>query len=104
MQQQKNAEEFGVITGEVSLDFSKVQERKEKIVDQLHKGVQHLMKKGKIDVYEGTGRMSRTFDFFSVCLETISVEMNNGEENEMLIPKNVSCNRFATTYASRIRY
>ena len=47
------SEEFGVIASNVELNFAKVQERKEKIVTQLHKGVQHLMKQGKIDVFEG---------------------------------------------------
>ncbi|CAH0345664.1 dihydrolipoyl dehydrogenase [Bacillus sp. CECT 9360] len=84
----KKSEEFGVVTGEVTLDFMKVQERKSKIVDQLHKGVQHLMKQGKIDIYEGIGRILGP-SIFSPMPGTISVEMNNGTENEMLIPKNV---------------
>lgn len=84
----KRSEEFGVIASDVSLDFSKVQARKEQITAQLYKGVQHLMKQGKIDVYEGTGRILGP-SIFSPMPGTISVEMNNGEENEMLIPKNV---------------
>ncbi|WLR56411.1 dihydrolipoyl dehydrogenase [Mesobacillus subterraneus] len=84
----KKSEEFGVTTGEVGVNFVKVQERKEKIVEQLHRGVQHLMKQGKIDVYEGLGRILGP-SIFSPMPGTISVEMNNGEENEMLIPKNV---------------
>lgn len=84
----KKSEEFGVTTGEVGVNFAKVQERKEKIVEQLHKGVQHLMKQGKIDVFEGLGRILGP-SIFSPMPGTISVEMNNGEENEMLIPKNV---------------
>ncbi len=84
----KKSEEFGVITSDVSVNFAKVQERKGKIVDQLHKGVQHLMKQGKIDVYEGMGRILGP-SIFSPTAGTISVEMNNGEENEMLVPKNV---------------
>jgi dihydrolipoamide dehydrogenase len=84
----KHSEDFGIITGEVSFNFGKVQERKNKIIDQLHKGVQHLMKQGKIDVYEGLGRILGP-SIFSPMPGTISVEMNNGEENEMLIPKNV---------------
>ena len=84
----KRGEEFGVLTKEVSVDFGKVQERKNKIVEQLHKGVQHLMKQGKIDVYEGYGRILGP-SIFSPMPGTISVEMNNGTENEMLIPKNV---------------
>ncbi|MEH7095133.1 dihydrolipoyl dehydrogenase [Neobacillus vireti] len=84
----KRGEDFGVITTDVSLDFGKVQARKNKIIDQLHKGVQHLMKQGKIDVYEGIGRILGP-SIFSPMPGTISVEMNNGTENEMLIPKNV---------------
>ena len=59
----KNAEEFGVIAPEVGLDFSKVQARKEAITDRLFKGVQHLMNKGKIDVYEGKGTILKANAF-----------------------------------------
>ncbi|KHF39522.1 dihydrolipoyl dehydrogenase [Halalkalibacter okhensis] len=84
----KRSEEFGVITNDVSLDFKKVQARKETIVDQLHRGVQHLLKKGKIDVYEGTGRILGP-SIFSPTSGTISVERSDGEENTMLIPQYV---------------
>jgi dihydrolipoamide dehydrogenase len=86
--QTMHSEDFGVITSDVSVNFAKVQERKNKIVDQLHKGVQSLMKKGKIDVFEGLGRILGP-SIFSPMPGTISVEMNDGTENEMLIPKNV---------------
>ncbi|WP_226667657.1 dihydrolipoyl dehydrogenase [Metabacillus litoralis] len=84
----KKSEEFGVETAEVKLNFLKVQERKQSIINSLHNGVQHLMKKGSIDIYEGIGRILGP-SIFSPMPGTISVEMNNGEENEMLIPKNV---------------
>lgn len=84
----KKSEQFGVFASDVTFDFVKVQERKESIVSQLHKGVQHLMKQGKIDVYEGTGRILGP-SIFSPMPGTISVEMNDGTDNEMLIPKNV---------------
>ena len=84
----KHSKDFGIITNDVSFDFSLVQDRKNKIIDQLHKGVQHLMKQGKIDVYEGLGRILGP-SIFSPMPGTISVEMNNGEDNEMLLPKNV---------------
>ena len=83
-----HAADFGVKTGDVSLDFKRVQERKQSVVDQLYKGIQALMKKGKIDVYDGFGRILGP-SIFSPMPGTISVEMTNGEENEMLIPKNV---------------
>ncbi|SDI96596.1 dihydrolipoyl dehydrogenase [Salimicrobium halophilum] len=84
----KHAGDYGVLAEGVSLDFTKVQERKQSIVDQLHKGVEGLMKKGKIDVYEGFGRILGP-SIFSPSAGTISVEMNNGDENVMLLPKNV---------------
>lgn len=83
-----HAADFGVKTGNVTLDFNRVQERKQDVVNQLYKGVQALMKKGKIDVYEGFGRILGP-SIFSPNPGTISVEMTNGEENEMLLPKNV---------------
>ncbi|EKN63148.1 dihydrolipoyl dehydrogenase [Schinkia azotoformans] len=84
----KRGEEFGVILSDVKLDFLKVQERKQKIIDQLVRGIEHLMKKGKIDIYEGIGRILGP-SIFSPTPGTISVEMKSGAENEMLIPKNV---------------
>ncbi len=81
-----HAADFGVKTENVTLDFKRVQERKAGIVDQLHKGVQGLMKKGKIDVFKGTGRILGP-SIFSPMPGTISVEMANGDENEILILK-----------------
>lgn len=84
----KRSEEFGVVVNGCTINFTKVQERKNNIINQLHNGIQHLMKKGKIDVYEGLGRILGP-SIFSPMPGTISVEMNDGSENEMLIPKNV---------------
>ena len=86
--QTKKALDFGIEVEGVTLEFSRVQQRKASVVDQLYKGVQHLMKKGKIDVYEGFGRILGP-SIFSPMPGTISVEMQDGSENEMLIPKNV---------------
>ncbi|WP_110927496.1 dihydrolipoyl dehydrogenase [Bacillus massiliglaciei] len=84
----KQGAEFGVLTEDVKLDFRRVQERKENIVTQLHRGVQHLMKQGKITVYEGFGRILGP-SIFSPMPGTISVEMKDGSDNVMLVPKNV---------------
>ena len=84
----KKASEFGVELTEPTIQFSKVVERKNAIVEQLYKGVQGLIKKGAIDVYYGTGTILGP-SIFSPLPGTISVEMQNGEENEMLIPNNV---------------
>ena len=86
--QTKTANQFGVETTNTSLNFKKVQERKKQVVNNLHQGVQALMKKGKIDVYEGHGRILGP-SIFSPMSGTISVEYENGDENTMIIPKNV---------------
>lgn len=84
----KTAIEFGVEIEGVTLQFDRVQARKQAIVEQLSQGVNTLMKKGKIDVFEGIGRVLGP-SIFSPMPGTISVEFSNGEENEMLIPTNV---------------
>ena len=86
--QSKQAQLFGIELQNVKVDFSKVQARKQAVVEQLYKGVQHLMNKGKIDIYNGFGRILGP-SIFSPMPGTISVEMNDGTENEMLVPKNV---------------
>jgi dihydrolipoamide dehydrogenase len=77
----KHAEEFGVIAHEVGFDFSKVQARKEGITDRLFKGIQHLMKKGSIDVFEGTGTILETKD--------VAVKFNNEDPEQILTTKNI---------------
>ena len=76
----KNAEEFGIIAPEVGVDFSKVQAGKEATTDRLFKGVEHLMKKGNIDVYDGFGSLLKA--------DAVSVKLNDGEE-VLLNAKNV---------------
>ncbi|WP_062104733.1 dihydrolipoyl dehydrogenase [Bacillus niameyensis] len=82
----KRSEEFGILHSNLQLAFEKVQLRKNSIVTQLYNGVQSLIKKGKIDVYHGFGRLLGP-SIFSPLPGTISVEMESG--NEMLVPKNV---------------
>lgn len=87
-QQTKYANDFGIETSEVALNFTKVQKRKKSIVNTLYQGVQGLMKKGKIDVFEGFGRILGP-SIFSPVAGTISIEHESGEENTMLVPSNV---------------
>lgn len=84
----EQAHTFGVEAYDIKFNFEQAQKRKNGIVDQLHKGVQGLMKKGKIDVYKGYGRILGP-SIFSPMSGTISVEFEDDRENEMLIPKNV---------------
>ncbi len=52
------AAEFGVLTSEPVLDWSRALERKNAVVDQLHRGLIGLMKQRKIEIVEGTGSIA----------------------------------------------
>ncbi|HJV46497.1 MAG TPA: dihydrolipoyl dehydrogenase [Bacillota bacterium] len=81
----KQCEEYGVEASNVSINFSKMQLRKQKIIDQLYKGVQHLMKKGNITVFQGVGRIMGP-SIFSPQAGAVAVSGENGE-SEILVPK-----------------
>ena len=52
----KHFEEHGIeIPGEIKVNLEKMIARKQAVVDQTTKGIQFLMDKNKIDVYEGIG-------------------------------------------------
>lgn len=79
----KDSEAYGIETTGVTLLFDKVQERKRKIVDQLHKGVEFLMKKNKIDIYHGNGRVIGP-SIFSPRSGAVAVELSNGESETLV--------------------
>ena len=49
--------EFGVDADSVSFDYARIAARRDAVVSQLYKGVQYLMKKNKIEVVAGSGRL-----------------------------------------------
>ena len=53
-----HAGEFGLTLGSVALDWGKVQARKQGIVDQLAGGVAGLLKRQKVEVVRGWGRLA----------------------------------------------
>lgn len=86
--QTKLASDFGIDVDHFRLNFSNVQERKNKIIEVLYKGVQSLINKGKIDVYYGFGRILGP-SIFSPLPGTISIEHMNEQENTLITPKNI---------------
>jgi dihydrolipoamide dehydrogenase len=54
-QQARDGAGVGVSVTGLALDWAAANQRKQKIVDQLHKGLQFLMKKNKIEVVAGEG-------------------------------------------------
>ena len=57
-EQTRHAAEFGVQASEVKLAFADVQKRKDKVVLKNSKGVEYLMKKNSVTVFNGTGRLA----------------------------------------------
>ena len=49
--------EFGVNADKVRFDYARIAARRDGVVSQLYKGVQFLMKKNKIEIVEGSGRI-----------------------------------------------
>ncbi|HUR22942.1 MAG TPA: dihydrolipoyl dehydrogenase [Acidimicrobiales bacterium] len=52
------AREFGVQAEQPAVDFSVSQQRKQKVVNQLWKGLQGLLKRRKVTMVAGTGRLT----------------------------------------------
>ncbi|RRJ66452.1 dihydrolipoyl dehydrogenase [Paenibacillus oralis] len=85
--QMKESAAFGIETSGLTLVFPKVQERKRQIVEQLHKGVQYLMRKHNIKVIQGKGRVTGP-SIFSPKSGAVAVELADGEM-ETVVPANL---------------
>jgi dihydrolipoamide dehydrogenase len=81
----KESDKYGVVAGNVGYDFRKVQERKQGIINQLHKGIQYLLKKGKITVFEGFGRVMGP-SIFSPQAGAVRIETASGDQ-EIIVPR-----------------
>jgi dihydrolipoyl dehydrogenase len=57
-EQMQHAADFGVQASGIQLAFADVQKRKDKVVLKNSKGIEYLMKKNKITVFNGTGRLA----------------------------------------------
>ena len=69
---QHRAKEFGFSFDNLKLDYGVAFKRSRQVSDRLVKGVGFLMKKNKIDVYDGTGTLTGP--------TTMSVRLNDGQE------------------------
>ncbi len=65
--------EHGIKVGKVSLDLDQMMDRKNKVVDQLTKGIDFLFKKNKVSHLFGTARL--------LSPEEVSVKTEKGEES-----------------------
>ena len=70
----KHADEFGLSAKEIDVDFSKVVSRSRGVAEGMSNGVQFLMKKNKIDVINGFGKL-KAANQVEVTKEDGSTEM-----------------------------
>ena len=68
----KHFEEHGILVDTPKIDFPKMIKRKAKVVEQTTGGINYLMDKNKIKVYEGMGSF--------VDKNQVKVSMNDGSE------------------------
>jgi dihydrolipoamide dehydrogenase len=54
----RHAGDFGIQVRAVEFDFKKVIERSRQVAGQLNRGVAHLLRKNKVSVFDGRGRLS----------------------------------------------
>jgi dihydrolipoamide dehydrogenase len=73
--------------GTAVVDWDAVLNRKTSIVDQLHRGLQALMKQHRIDIIHGNARIIGP-SIFSPLSGAIAVELADGQ-SETVVPKNV---------------
>jgi dihydrolipoamide dehydrogenase len=72
--------EFGVYYPPPTIDFSKLMKKKEALIQQLQKGISHLLKKSKVTVLNGVGEV--------VSPNRVKVTNSNGEI-ETIASKNI---------------
>jgi dihydrolipoamide dehydrogenase len=53
------AKEFGISVEQPTVEFAQSQARKQKVVDQLHRGLQGLLRRRKVTTFVGTGRLAK---------------------------------------------
>jgi dihydrolipoamide dehydrogenase len=75
-QEMKRASQQGLFkTGDIGIDFTKIQERKSDVVDKMAKGVEFLFRKNKVTVVKGSGTV--------ISPTKISVEGDGGAATEV---------------------
>ena len=71
----RNAKEYGIICQGFSVDWLAIQARKTKIVTKLSKGVEFLLKKNRVEIIRGFGRLAGT--------GKVSVTSSTGQAREI---------------------
>jgi len=83
----RSGAEYGIEAELLSIRYDKILERKDRVVNQLYRGLQYLMKKHQIDVISGFGRINGP-SIFSPRSGAVALELPNGDA-ETIIPKHL---------------
>ena len=75
LEEARDSKQFGIVIPQVDVDWGGVMKYKEKVVKQMTGGVNFLMKKNKIDTYNGSAKF--------VDRTTISVTSSDGKESRV---------------------
>lgn len=70
-----NFANIGIKTGEVTMDFDKLMQSKEKAVTGLTSGIEFLFKKNGVDYIKGWGKFSGK--------DTVAIDLNDGKTDEI---------------------
>jgi len=103
LDEMRRAETHGIRVAGVEVDFPAVMKRKEKVVDKSAAGVTYLMKKNKIEVVagvgrlEGPGRVSVRGDGGATTIETKNVMIATGSVPRLLPGLQVDGKRIVTS-------
>ena len=82
----KNAGDYGITVKDLNKDFNSVVNRSRKVAENMSKGVVFLMKKNKIKVFKGFGKLGEK--------NTVLVTNESKEENNIVFKKNYNFNWF----------
>ncbi|GAB2782640.1 dihydrolipoyl dehydrogenase [Rhabdobacter roseus] len=77
----KHAKDYGITVGDYEADFGAVIKRSRGVADSMSKGVSFLMKKNKIDVIMGTGKVKKD--------KTVEVTDKDGKKTDYTAGKGV---------------
>jgi len=77
----QKAKDFGITVGDVTIDWSAVQKRKQGVVDQNSKGIEFLFKKNKVEWVKGFGKV--------VDRNTVEITVDGQGDGKKLSTKNI---------------
>jgi dihydrolipoamide dehydrogenase len=75
LERMRGAAAHGIEIAPPVVNYAKMHERKAAVVERIHRGVQYLMRKHKIDVFHGSARFRSS--------TSIAVALNDGSETEL---------------------